>query len=152
MAVRTALKYAEDELGVHKIYQETMELQQIMESHYQTRSGLESESRKLATDLERRKMAIITERLSMLPEESIAAHERGVKVAVANDAEYQQLVDRSNEVMAHRDAMSAIISAAENNHKAHVARMKLLGGFFEFCAAIKQDETIDVMQRFENPF
>lgn len=152
MAVGKALRYAEEELGVHKIYQETMELQLLLENHYQTRSGLESESRKLATELERRKMAIITERLAMLPEESIAAHERGVRVAVSNDEEYQSLVDRSNEVMAHRDAMSAIISAAENNHKAHVARMKLLGGFFEFCAAIKQDETIEVMQKFENPF
>jgi hypothetical protein len=30
--------------------------------------------------------------------------------------------------------------------------MKLLGGFFEFCAAIKQDETIEIMAKHENPF
>jgi hypothetical protein len=152
MTVQMALKYAEEGLGVHKIYQETLELQSFMDSQYQTRAGLESESRKLATELERRKMAIVTERLQLLAEESIAAHERGVKVALANDEEYQRLVDRSNEVMAHRDGLGAAISSYENNHKGHVARMKLLGGFFEFCAAIKQDETIEIMAKHENPF
>jgi hypothetical protein len=148
MTVRKALKYAEEELGIHKIYQETVELQAFINDQYRTRSGFEAESRKLATELERRKMAIITDRLQMLPEESIAAHERGVKVAVGNDEEYQRLVDRSNEVMAHRDGIAAAISSYELNHRGHVARMKLLGGFLEFCAAVKQDETIEIMEKY----
>lgn len=150
MTVRVALRYAEEELGVHKIYQETMELQAFMEDQYRTRAGLESESRKLATEMERRKMHIITEALGV--DESIAAHERRVKVALAADDEYQRLVDRSNEVMAHRDGVSAAISGYENNHKAHVARMKLLGGFFDFLSAVKSDETIETMAKLENPF
>lgn len=152
MTVRRGLRYAEEELGIHKIYQETLELQAFIDDQYRTRAGLEAESRKLATEIERRKMAIITDRMQTLPEESIAAHERGVRVAVANDEEYQRLVDRSNEVMAHRDGISAAISSYELNHRGHVARMKLLGGFMEFCAAVKQDETIAVMEKYENPF
>lgn len=151
MTVRKALQYAEEQLGIHKIYVETMEIQAFMDDQYRTRAGLESESRKLVIEMERRKMEIVTDLLSQF-DESIAAHDRRVRIAVANDEKYQRLVDRSCDVMAHRDNISAAISGHENNHRAHVARMKLLGGFLEFCGAVKQDETIAVMEKYENPF
>ncbi len=151
MTVRTAVLYAEEQLGVHKIYQELMEVQAFLEDQYRIRAGLESESRNLVTAMERRKMEIITSHLGAF-DESIAAHDRRVKVSLAADEAYQELVNRSNEVMAHRDGISAAISGHENNHKAHVARMKLLGGFFDFLSAVKQDETIETMSKLDNPF
>lgn len=150
MTVKQALAYAEDELGIHKIYIETQELAAHLDGLYNTRAGLETESRKLVTDMDRRKTEIISERLAI--EESVAAHDRAVRIQIASDEEYQSLVYRSNDIMAHRDAVAATISGAENNLKAHIARMKLLGGFMEFCAAIKQEEVIEAMGKMENPF
>lgn len=152
MTVKQALRYAEEELGVHSIYNETLELHRHLEALYQTRAGLETESRKLVTELERRKMEIVTNRLASFGDESIAAHERGVRIDLSQDKVYQELVDRSNEIMSHRDAVAATISGAENNLKAHLGRMKILGGFMEFCASIKQDEVLAAMEKLENPF
>ncbi len=150
MTVKAALRYAEEELGVHRIYNETMELHAHLEGLYQTRAGLETESRNLGTQMERRKLEIIAECAQI--EESMAAHERRVKLTVGQDEAYQKLVDRSNEVMAHRDAVAATISGAENNIKAHLGRMKVLGGFLEFCSSVKQEEVLSTMERLESPF
>ena len=152
MTVKQALAYAEDDLGIHKIYDETQELHRYLEGLYNTRAGLETESRKLVTDMERRKMEIINTALSAAPEESVAAHERRVRSDLSLDEAYQTMVDRSNEIMSHRDGVSATISGAENNMKAHIARMKLLGGFMEFCASVKQEEVLATMEKLQNPF
>lgn len=153
MSITRGISYAEGDLQVHQIHEDTQELMNLLEGDYQTRAGLETESRKLASDLERRKLQIINDRVASVSDESIAAHERAVKLLMHNDIEYQQLVDRSNEIMAHRDAISAVITSRENNLKGHVARMNLLGGYLTFLGSLKDGENIaELKKHTASPF
>lgn len=148
--IAKGISYAEKDLQVHQIHDDTREVMKLLDGDYMVRAGLESESRKLTYEMEQRKVEIINERLSV--EESVAAHERAVKIALSTDDKYQYLAQRSNEVMAHRDVLNATISGRENNLKGHVARMNLLGGYFTFLAALKDGENIAQVQAMEDPF
>lgn len=149
--IARGITYAEENLQVNQINEDLVELMKHLEGDYQTRAGLESESRDLNYRMELRKSEIINDRLSST-EESIAAHERAVKQALSLDREYQALMQRQNEVMAHRDVLSATISGRENNLKGHVARMNLLGGYLQFLSSLKEAETAAIFKASASPF
>lgn len=151
MSVAKGISYAEAELQVHQINDEAKELMELLDRDYQTRAGLEAECRNLTSSMEQRKMRIISDRSSSI-EESVSAHERAVKIIIADDQEYQSMATRYNEVMAHRDYLGAAISSRENNLKGHLARMGLLGGYFSFLASLKEGETVDKLNSANSPF
>ena len=149
--IARGITYAENELQFVQIQDDTKELTDLLQSHYNTRAGLESESRNLAYQMEQRKMTIISDRIASI-EESISAHERAVKIIIAQDDDYQALMERSSQVMAHRDMLNATIAGLENNLKGHVARMNLLGGYFNFLASLKDGENLEKMKAASSPF
>lgn len=151
MSIASGISYAENDLQVHLVNEEARELMALLDADYQTRAGLETESRNLAYQIEQRKIKIISDRHHSV-EESVAAHERAVKIILAEDEEYQVLQLRANEVMAHRDVLSATISGRENNLKGHIARMNLLGGYFEFLASLREAETVERLEKVNTPF
>lgn len=151
MSIAQGISYAEAQLQVHQINDDARELMNILNNDYQTRANLETESRNLNFKMEQRKMQIISDRHHSI-EESIAAHERAVKMILADDEEYQSYAARANEIMGHRDVLNATIAGRENNLKGHVARMGLLGGYFSFLASLKEGETVDKLNQTSSPF
>lgn len=137
MARSKSLVYAEDELGVHKIWNDTCSLAAQISDLYALRASLDSRIRSINTMIERRKGDLLVKEASANPKMSAAAMERHMRLVYAQDEELHSLVNEYNDVSAHRDVVDAQIKSAETNHKGHIARLNELGGYFEYLASVK---------------
>jgi hexokinase len=147
-----ALAYAEEKLGVHKVWIDAEALALQLQDLYNTASGLETGSRNLQTEIDRRRADLLLEEASTTPELSPTAFERRMKFVYAGDEVLRKLTDSYNETMAHRDAVNAQIRGAEVNLKGHTARMNELGGYFKYLASAKNAQTTVVAQVNDYPW
>lgn len=132
-----ALAYAEDGLGVHRVWVNSEELVLKVQELYKTQASLEGNTRYLSTQIERRRGDLLMRVTEAHPDLSVAAHERHMRIVYGTDDELRTMVDSLNAEMGARDAIAAEIRGIETNLKAHVARMNELGGYFEYLSAAK---------------
>lgn len=137
MSQHRALAYAEDKLGVHRVWTNAEQLVVQLQEAYRVQAGFEAEARDLAFQIERRKQVILIDESKAGAAMTVAALERHIKLAQAGDEELTKLQELHNTNAGHRDRVSADIRGAENNLKAHNARMNELGGYFEYLASAK---------------
>lgn len=141
MGQAKALAYAEDSLGVHRIWVEAESVTVRLQELYRMRAGFEAETRTLNLQVEKRKNQILVDTSLANPEAGPTAMDRLVKLANAQDENLDRLHELLAEAMGRRDSIEAEIRGAETNHKAYLARMKELGGYFEYLATIKAAQT-----------
>jgi uncharacterized FlgJ-related protein len=148
-----ALSYAEDSLGVHRTWIELQGVNAHLQDLYRQRSGFESETRTLDAQIETRKNQILRE-VSLTPtkEMSQAAQDRAYRLACAEDETLASIQEIRLDAMARRDQVAAEIHGAEQNHKAYVARLRELGGYFEYLSAVKTAETMANFNKAEWPY
>jgi hypothetical protein len=132
-----AIAYAEDTLGVHRTWTDVQALQAQLNDLYQMHAGFLSESRKLEWESDNRRNQILVEESSNNPEMTPTAFERHMRLAYAGDETLEAIAKLKVDVMARRDGAEASIKSVERNHVGHVARLKELGGYFEFLAVTK---------------
>jgi hypothetical protein len=142
-----ALTYAQDTLGVNKIWEDANALTSVINSLQQTWSGLDNSVRTTNYEIDRRKNEILVDCASHAADgESAAAFERRVKLAQAGDEQlinlHKMLLDDSN----NRSAIETQIRSVETNLKAHVARLNELGGYFQYLASAKDAQTAQMAQ------
>lgn len=147
-----ALSYAEDSLGVHRTWTESQAVTARLQDLYRERSGYESETRSLDNQVDQRKNDILREVHLNNNGSSEAALTRLYRLACAEDERLASIQDVRLEAMSRRDTASAEIYGAEQNHKAYVARLRELGGYFEYLAAVKQSETMATYTKGEWPY
>ena len=152
MTQRRALNYAEDSLGVHRVYTDSENIVLQLQELYKKRAGLETESRNMATDIERHRASLLDRETLANPEMSVTAHERHMKLVYARDEKLREMTDTLNQVMAERDLIDADIRGRETNHKGHVARMNELGGYFSYLAMAKNAQLVAMSQMSDYPW
>lgn len=135
--MNSALAYAERDLGVHKVWVNAEQLCGDIAAWYSTLAGLEAGVRRINREIEECKDDIIV-LLHGQEFTSQAAFDRAYKHTTAADEHLRQLENRLLEEMSQRDLIHMTIKGAENNLKAHVARMDELGGYLHYLAAVKQ--------------
>lgn len=137
-----ALAYAEDNLGVHRIWVEVGQLTVQLSDLYRTQAGLETETRSLDYQIEARRAELLVREADGNPEMNPTAFERHMKLVYGRDEELASIGRLRLDAMASRDAINAQIKGAEYNHRGHVGRMNELGGYFEYLAAAKSAATV----------
>lgn len=152
MGLPKALSYAEDQLGVHRTWTELQVVTARLQDLYRDRGGYEAETRSLDYQADQRKNTILIGVSTSNAGESQAALDRYYRLACAEDEQLAAIMDTKLEAMARRDAVSAEIYGAEQNHKAYVARLKELGGYFEYLSAVKTAETMANFNKSEWPY
>lgn len=152
MGLPRALSYAEDQLGVHRTWTELQEVTTRLQDLYRDRGRFEAETRSLDHQTEQRKNDILREVHLVREGQSEAALTRMYRLECAGDDQLASIQDMHLEAMSRRDAVNADIYGAEQNHKAYVARLRELGGYFEYLASVKQAETAAAFNKGEWPY
>lgn len=137
-AAQKALDYAENQLGVHTVYTETLakreELDSLMTELAEARDGKRRFERQIAD----REMEILTNELSAHPEMSAAAMDKHLKRAYHSDPSLRELRESLVECVNTLDGMELDRSVLEVDIKIAVSRMSELGGYLQYLAAVKQ--------------
>lgn len=152
MGLPKALSYAEDQLGVHRTWTELQAVTTRLQDLYRDRSGFEAETRSLDYQADQRKNDILREVHLNKRDQSEAALTRVYRLECAGDDQLASIQDMHLEAMARRDHVNAEIYGAEQNHKAYVARLRELGGYFEYLSAVKQAETMANFNKNDWPY
>lgn len=132
-----AITYAEDQLGVHRTWIDLQELNTQLNDLYQMRSNFEIETRRLDWQLDVRKNEILVSASEDSKDMNVTAFERHVKLLTAKDEHLLSINQSRVDAMSRRDSVEATIRSAEQNHKAHIARLNELGGYFNYLGVAK---------------
>lgn len=132
-----AIAYAEDTLGIHRTWVETMSLAAQLNDLYGQLAGFTTETRILDWSLDERKNELLVLQSKANTEMSIAAFERHMKLVFAEDDQLASIGKTKVDAMARRDAVEASIKSVERNSNGCIARMKQLGGYLEYLAVTK---------------
>jgi len=148
-----ALSYAEDSLGVHRTWIELQGVSAHLQDLYRQQAGFESETRSLDYQIEQRKNQILHALYNTPTKEmSQAAQDRAYRLACAEDEQLSSIQETRLDAMARRDQVAAEIRGAEQNHKAYVARLRELDGYFQYLSSVKTAETMANFNKSEWPY
>lgn len=149
---RRALAYAEDTLGVHRVWADTQDLAaQISNGHEQV-AAFDAEVRSLALQIENHRNALLLEAASANPEMTPTAFERHMKLTYAGDDELKTLNRLHADATSRRESMAATVRGHQANHNGFVARLNELGGYFQYLAAVKQARTAAARTLTDDPW
>lgn len=152
MGSNRAISYAEDKLGVHRTWVEAEQLTSQLTDLYRTQANFETETRNLDADIERKRQSILVEEAGLNTDMAPTAFERHVKLAYARSQELATMNQLRLDAMARRDSITAQVKSVEYNHRAHVARLNELGGYFKYLSAVKEASTVAQVGAQEWPY
>ena len=132
------VRYAEDTLGVHTVFDATKTVLDGRTSHQRTLVSLLARKRELAERYLQAEALLISSERGANPELSQAAFDRHFKTTAALDDDLRDLRDQQHAVQHEIDVIEADLKAYEASLRMNVARMEELGGLLHFFAAAKQ--------------
>lgn len=136
-----ALRYAEDQLGVHAIYKSAQGARTKLDDLLTELSELRDKRRDIQSRLSDKEMEVSADEWGKHPDMSAARMEKHVKVAYSNDGEIrgyrEELIKMSNDI----EGLEFDKEILEKDIQIAVARMQELGGYLNYLAAIKQSES-----------
>lgn len=142
MAAKNPVTYAEEELQVHKVFEDA---RQALVDHQAVSSildDLKTRKRQNEIDRERREQIVTIEVLGRLDDGlSMAAKERAIKSAITDDVEVMAFKRHAD------DLATGIMNAESEKHTLSLtvnvlqARMVELGGYLHYLAAAKAAAT-----------
>jgi hypothetical protein len=138
--VNPALDYAENVLGVHRVYDEANELNDelnktldLLDSAIDARRDMDEKIADYEMDL------LIAER-GKHPDHSEAAFARHLKEVHHKDAQLKMMRQVRNAKSGEVSGLELEIEYIKSQLKVKVARMEVLGGYFRFLAVTKEAE------------
>jgi uncharacterized protein YhaN len=138
-----ALNYAEDFLGVHKVYQEAISARQKLDKTLDALVGARYRKRELESSLVDREMELISEQRGIHPEFSATAMDAHMKRIKNADDDYREIREQISATTSTIDSLESNKTVDEVDIKIAVARLQELGGYFEYLAVIKQQQAHD---------
>lgn len=137
MSAKDALKYAEDELGVHECYEKAVRARNDLDQCL----TLISEKRDIKRDLEVRiadkEMEVAEDERSKHPDMSVTGMEKHLKIAYSNDGDIRTMKDELNKAISEIEGLEYDKIIHEADIRINTARMKELGGYFHYLAIVK---------------
>lgn len=137
-----AIRFAEDELGVHTVFNESVALEEKLQKLIEERTNEEIIVRAREARIEGR-MVEIREKVREDSDSSISAtaYESKVKDACASDKALREFKEALGENKDHLIQLEGEIRGYELMHRSRIARMHELGGYLHYLAASRNAST-----------
>lgn len=136
-----ALKYAEDELGVHAVHEAALKSRQELDECLTALSEARDEKRSIELQLQDAELEVAADERGKHPEMSAAAMDKHLKVALSKDDRVRELREQHTKLIGDVEGCEFDRSIIEVDIKIAVARLQELGGYLQYLAAIKQADT-----------
>jgi hypothetical protein len=136
-----ALRYAEDQLKVHGIYDEAVAARGRLDSVLTDLSERRDKRRAVEEDLRTREWEVATEEWGKHPDFSATKMDQHLKQARYIDPICMDLRASVTDLTSDIEGLEYDKTMLETDIKIAVARLQELGGFLNYLAAIKQAET-----------
>jgi hypothetical protein len=136
-----ALKYAEETLQVHDVFDAALQARSALSEVAQKVSDLKSKRRSIEAEIHDREMDLTieeAEKHSM----SVSAMERHLKIVFHKDETLRNLRASLDATIAEYSTAEVAVQLCEVDVKIAVARLAELGGYLNYLAAIKQQQTV----------
>lgn len=137
-----ALVYAENDLGVHKVYEESQAAHGYLVQAREQLAAKHAHKRDLVDRLTDREMVVASDERGKHPDMSQAGMDKHVKVAYNADGDIRTYRDQIRALLFEIDVLEQDISNIEYKIKIALARMNELGGYFNYLAVVKNHRPI----------
>jgi len=135
--VNPALEYAENTLGVHKVYEDALALEGELDS-LMGRFDIAVDARKeLDEQIEDREMELLIAERGKAPDIPQAAMDRRIKEVKHKDSVLRELRANRRQKAAEASGLELDIDLTKVRLKVRAARMEELAGYFNYLAAVK---------------
>lgn len=134
---RKAVRYAEDNLGVHSLYQEIEDHLTDLNDALISYNEATQQVRLLAEKMEDREIELIGEYRAGDPKIAVAAIERRIKEDRANDDELAALRAEHRKAQDDQTLAESQVTILKYRLRGKTARLNELGGLLTFYAATK---------------
>lgn len=132
-----AIKYAEETLGIHEVFEETVEaknkLDKILTEISEKRDQLRDKEFLLAD----KEMEIASDERGKHADMSATAMEKHLKIAYSNDGAVRGFREEIARLKSDIEGLEYDRSIEEHTIKIGCARMTQLGGYFQYLSVIK---------------
>lgn len=135
-----SLKYAEEYLGVHVVFEEAKVLLEALDETLRDLDKAQDERRKLVEDIADREADVLSDEWGKHSDMAVGRMEQHIKVARRRDDLLKALRDRLNIVLATIQGCEYDMDITKVRLRVATARLEELGGYLHYLAAIKQAE------------
>lgn len=132
-----ALKYAEEQLLVHEVYQGALAARASLDETLTELSKKRDVLRDKEFLLSDREMEVAADERGRHPDMSATAMEKHLKIALNNDDATRELREQIAHVRSDIEGLEYDRSMSEHDIKIACARMTELGGYLQYLAVIK---------------
>lgn len=132
-----ALRYAEENLGVHSVYEGAIEARDRLDGILTDLAGLRDKKRDLEYRLQDLELEVASDERGKHADMSQAAMDKHLKVVLHNNTDVRELREQLSKTVSDIEGLEFDRSIAETDIKIAVSRLHELGGYLEYLAAIK---------------
>lgn len=134
--------YAENELGVHEVYEEAQKANAELIDQNIALVGVKADRRRITEEITDREVAIWREARDRNPELSATALDAKSKQERRTDPTMQHLRQALLEFQKREDDLEFKVKACQNRITIATARMTQLGGYFNFLVKIMEQNAV----------
>lgn len=134
---RKALNYAENQLLVHKVYDDSISARNQLGQKQNELHSLRGRKRELETLKSDIEMEVMEELRRVQPDVSVAAFDRQLKVEYSNEARIREIRDDLISLQGEIDFIEYEIDLIKVDIHIATARLIELGGYLQFMSVIK---------------
>ena len=135
-----ALKYAEDNLGVHRVWLDAQAAREKLDALLTELSEARDTKRELELQLHDREMQVAAAEYGKHPDMAQTRMDKHLKQALSQDAGWRELRNAISKMTGEIEGLDYDRLITDADIKIAVARLQELGGYFTYLAAIKQAE------------
>ena len=139
---KNPVKYAEDTLGVHAVWDEAQDRLELHRSNSVERSKTHTELRTLRRQIADREMDLTAEAPTLWPDANSTERGRLLKVHIQHDSAIQDMRSHEDDLQATLDLLDAEIRHDEMGLRVLAARMAELGGLLQFYSSRTTEERV----------
>lgn len=135
---RKGLDYAENVLGVNRVYDEALEFRKELDSILTDLAAMRDKRRETESMLNDREQMVAADEWGKHPDMAVTRMEKHLKSALSNDDETRELREQLAKVVSDIEGLEFDRQIKETDIKIAVSRLQELGGYLNYLAAIKQ--------------
>lgn len=143
MVTAKALSYAEDTLGVHTVFEETVTEKEQLDKLLTDLATKRDSRRDIELKMTDREMEVTIEERSNHPDMAVTRWDKHIKERFRDDDDLRALREQKFAVDSEIEGLEFDRQVTETTIKIGIARMTELGGYLNYLAAVKQASNIE---------
>lgn len=141
MSSARAIKYAENRLGVHEVYDTVEDAIKQLDSLLADLDKAQDSRRKLDDEYADREVEMIGEKRGMHPSMSDTRFKSEMRIWEREDPKLSELRSKLSEVRGEIQGLEYDAEILRHRIKAGSSRMEELGGYLNYLAAVRSEQT-----------